>query len=181
MHQDIAPRNLLIDPCTNKIALFDFDRAASGKRRLYEGRDDVSSVVFTLYELITNDTSFSGIPHWDRHIEMVQNISEWTVNRELDSDVSKFRNFLSQWVATRRQDGDMKRYLNAPHRFTWPDLPTPPDYNVPFEMGTTWDGKTNWRTGYCSRSTAVKMGQYSFLWERPPQSRSLIKAENSVK
>lgn len=148
MHQDIAPRNLLIDPCTHKIVLFDFDRAASGKKRLYEGRDDVTSVVFTLYELVTNDTSFSGIIHSgiihsDRHIGMVQSISEWIVNRELDSDVSRFRNFLSEWVATRRSDGDMERYLNAPHRFTWPDLPTAPDYNVPFEMGTTWDGKPN--------------------------------------
>ncbi|CAG8887275.1 unnamed protein product [Penicillium egyptiacum] len=134
MHQDIAPCNLLIDPYTQKIVLFDFDRATSRKKRLYEGRDDVTSVVFTLYELITNDTC---IPHWDRHIGMVQSISEWIVNRELDSDVSKFRNFLSQWVATRRSDGDMERYLNAPHRFTWPDLPTAPDYNVPFEMGTT--------------------------------------------
>ncbi|KAJ5188679.1 hypothetical protein N7491_004999 [Penicillium cf. griseofulvum] len=180
MHQDIAPRNLLIDPCTHKIVLFDFDRAASGKKRLYEGRDDVTSVVFTLYELVTNDTSFSGIPHSDRHIGMVQSISEWIVNSELDSDVSKFRNFLSEWVAIRRSDGDMERYLNAPPRFIWPDLPTAPDYNVPFEMGTTWDGKPNWMTGHRSRFTAMKMGQYCFRWERPPQSRSLIEAENSV-
>jgi serine/threonine protein kinase len=180
MHQDIAPRNLLIDPCTHKIVLFDFDRAASGKRRLYEGRDDVISVVFTLYELVTNDTSFSGIPHSDRHIEMVQSISEWIVNRELDSELSKFRNFLSEWVATRRSDGNMERYLNAPNRFIWPELPTVPDYDVPFEMGTPWDGKPNWMTGHRSRSTAMKMGQYCFLWERPPQSRSLIKAGKSV-
>ncbi|KAJ5129400.1 uncharacterized protein N7515_005439 [Penicillium bovifimosum] len=111
---------------------------------------------------------------------MVQSISEWIVNRELDSDVSKFRNFLSEWVATRRSDGDMEKYLNAPHRFTWPDLPTAPDYNVPFKMGTTWDGKPNWMTGHRSRFTAMKMEQYCFRWERPPQSRSLIEAENSV-
>lgn len=181
MHQDIAPRNLLIDPCTNRIVLFDFDRAASGKKRLYEGRDDVTSVVFTLYGLVTNDTSFSDIPHSDRHIDMVQSISEWIVSRELDSEVSKFRDFLSEWVATRRSGGDMERYFNAPHRFTWPDLPTAPDYNVPFEMGTTWDGKSNWITGHRSRSTAMEMGQYCFRWERPPQSRSSIDAENSVK
>ncbi|KAJ6019703.1 hypothetical protein N7522_001770 [Penicillium canescens] len=181
MHQDIAPRNLLIDPCTQKIVLFDFDRAASGKRRLYDGRDDVTSVVFTLYEIVTNDTSFSGIPHSERNIDMVQSISEWTSNRELDSEVSKFRSFLSEWVATRKSGRDMERYLNAPHRLTWPDLPTAPDYSVPFEMGTTWDGKPNWMTGHRSRYTAMKMGQYCFRWERPPQSRSLIKAEHSVR
>ncbi|CAG8195598.1 unnamed protein product [Penicillium olsonii] len=181
MHQDIAPRNLLVDPCTHKIVLFDFDRAASGQRRLYDGRDDVTSVVFTLYELVTKDTSFSGIPHSDRHIDMVQNMSEWASNRELDSEVSKFRNFLNEWVATRRSDGDMERYLNAPHRFTWPDLPTAPDYSLPFQMGTTWDGKANWITGHRSRNTAMEMGQYCFRWERPPQSRSLIEAKHGVK
>ncbi|KAB8264377.1 kinase-like domain-containing protein [Aspergillus pseudonomiae] len=64
MHQDIAPRNFLIDPDTNNILLFDFDWAACGKRRLLEGRDDVTGVVFTLYELITNDAQFTSIPHW---------------------------------------------------------------------------------------------------------------------
>jgi len=55
MHQDIAPRNLLIDPDTHKLLLFDFDWAACGKKGLLDGRDDVTGVIFTLYELITND------------------------------------------------------------------------------------------------------------------------------
>jgi len=58
MHQDIAPRNLLVDPDTGKILLFDFDWAANEEEGLMDGRDDVSSVVFTLYEIITNDTHF---------------------------------------------------------------------------------------------------------------------------
>lgn len=32
MHQDIAPRNLVIDPDTNKSLLFDFDRATYGTK-----------------------------------------------------------------------------------------------------------------------------------------------------
>ncbi|KAJ5223263.1 hypothetical protein N7468_007805 [Penicillium chermesinum] len=172
MHQDIAPRNLLIDPDTQKILLFDFDRAACGKRRLMEGRDDINGVVFTLYELITNDTHLTSIPHWDRNIDMVQSMPEWTCNRELDSDVSKFRNFLNEWVATRKLDGDMERYLNAPSRLTWPDLPRAPDYDVPYEMGQTSDGKPIWTTGPRFRRTAMEKGQYCFRWERPPQSRA---------
>ena len=133
MHQYIAPQNLLVDPETDKLLLFDFDWAANGKDYLLDGRDDVSSVVFTLYEIITNDTHFTSIPYWDRNINMVQNI-EWTCHRELDSDVSKFRKFLNELVAT-RTDRPMERYLNAPKRLTWPGLPTPPDYSVPYEMG----------------------------------------------
>lgn len=171
MHQDIAPRNLLVDPETQKLLLFDFDQAAHGERGLREGRDDVAGVAYTLYELITGDTQFAHIPHWDRYIDMVQDIPEWTCKRELDSDVSTFRNFLNEWVATRLAGDDMERYLNAPNRLTWPELPTPPDYDVPFELGATVDGETNWVTGPRMRRTAVEKGQYVFHWERPPQSR----------
>ncbi|KAJ5951639.1 uncharacterized protein N7479_010052 [Penicillium vulpinum] len=179
MHQDIAPRNLLVDPETDKILLFDFDWAANGKDYLLDDRDDVSGVAFTLYEIITNDTHFTSIPHWERTIDMVQTI-EWTCHRELDSDVSKFRKFLNEWIAT-RTDRAMERYLNAPKRLTWPDLPTPPDYSVPFEMGWTKEGETVWRTGARMRRTALRKGQYCFKWQRPPQSRLLEKAKkNSV-
>lgn len=178
MHQDIAPRNLLIDPDTHKILLLDFDWAACGKKHLLDSRGDVTGVVFTLYELITNDTRFTSIPHWDRSIDMVQSISEWTCNRELDSDVSTFRNFLNEWVANRKSDGDMERYLNAPNQLTWPDLPTAPDYSVPFELGKTLDGEPIWRTGPRFRRTAMEKRQYCFRWERPPQRSLLKKAKN---
>ena len=105
---------------------------------------------------------------------MVQSI-EWACHHELDSDLSKFRNFLNEWVAT-RTDRAKERYLNAPKRITWPDLPTPPDYDVPFELGSTEEGETVWRTGERSRRIALQKGQYCFRWERPPQSRLLKKA-----
>lgn len=176
MHQDIAPRNLLVDPETDKIILFDFDWAASGKEYLMDNRDDVSGVAFTLYEIITNDTHLTSIPHWDRNIDMVQNV-EWTCRRELDSDVSKFRNFLNEWIATRTDTAT--EYLNALKRLTWPDLPTPPDYSVPFELGRTKEGETVWQTGQRSRRIALEKGQYCFRWQRPPQSR-LKKTKDSM-
>jgi hypothetical protein len=180
MHQDVAPRNLLINPDTQKLLLFDFDWVACGKKGLLDGRDDVTGVIYTLYELITNDTHFTSILHWERNMDMVQSISEWTCNRELDSDVSTFRNFLNEWVATRKCNGGMERYLNAPKRLTLPDLPTAPDYGVPFELGKTLDGETIWRTGPRMRRTALEKGQYCFCWERPPQSRMLKKAGNDM-
>ncbi|RDL37625.1 Uncharacterized protein BP5553_05058 [Venustampulla echinocandica] len=180
MHQDIAPRNLLIDPDTQKLLLFDFDWVACGKKGMLDGRDDLTGVVFTLYELITNDTHFTSIAHWDRNMDMVQSISEWPRNRKLDSDVSTFRNFLNEWVATRKSGGDMERYLNAPKRLISPDLPTAPDYNVPFELGKTLDGETIWKTGLRSTRTAMEMGQYCFRWQRLPQSRLLKESENGM-
>lgn len=173
LHQDISPRNLLIDPQTQNVLLFDFDWAAHGEKNLIEGRDDVFGVVFTMYELITGNTSFASIPHRERNIGMVQNMSEWTRIRELDSDVLTFRNFLNEWVGRRTSDGNMQRYLNAPNRLTWPDVPTPPDHSVPYEHGTTLDGQTHWQTGWRTRRTAMELGQYVFRWERPPQSKAI--------
>ncbi|KAF2015504.1 hypothetical protein BU24DRAFT_421809 [Aaosphaeria arxii CBS 175.79] len=178
MHQDIAPRNLIIHPETEQILLFDFGWVAHGKKNLLEGRDDVIGVAFTLYELITGDTHFTSIPHWDRNMDMVLN-TEWICNRELDSDLTTFRNFLDEWILTRRIDGDMERYLNAPNRLTWPDLPTPPDYNVPFECGRAAEGEAAYRTGLRLIRTAIKLGQYVFPWQRPPQSR-LKESRNEV-
>ena len=111
---------------------------------------------------------------------MVQNI-EWTCHRELDSDVSKFRNFLNEWIAT-RTDKDMQRYQNAPTRLTWPDLPTPPDYEVPYvpyETDLTKEGEIAWRTGLRMNRDALKNRQYFFDWQRPPQSR-LLKAKEDT-
>jgi hypothetical protein len=63
----------------------------------------------------------------------------------------------------------MERYLNAPNRFTWPDLPTAPDYNVPFELGKTVDGDP---IGQRARDLdkLMEKGQSCFRWERPQSS-----------
>lgn len=175
MHQDIAPRNLLVDPDTHKLLLFDFDRAACGTRNLQHGRDDVTGVAFTLYELITHDTHLASTPHWERDVEMVQSLAEWPRRRELDREVCVFRAFLDAWVQTRQGDDAMAGYLNAPHRPTWPALPTAHDYDVPYEDGATAEGATIWRTGRRLMRSAVKAGQYCFRWQRPPQRRLLGK------
>ncbi|KAI9711552.1 MAG: hypothetical protein M1820_002117 [Bogoriella megaspora] len=173
MHQDIAPRNLLIDPETQDLLLFDFNWAVCGSAELLDGRDDVTGAVFTVYELITNDTHYTSIPHWERDMNTVQDLPEWVPDRQLDSDVSTFRKFLNEWVATRKADGDMERYLNAPRRLTLPPLPHPPEYDVPFEAGATLNGKPVPSKGARYRRHAIANGQYCFDWQRPPQNFSL--------
>ncbi|GAB1205055.1 hypothetical protein APSETT445_003722 [Aspergillus pseudonomiae] len=105
---------------------------------------------------------------------------EWSFNRMLDSDVSKFRKFLNDWVASRKLDGGLERYLNAPNQLTWPDLPTAPDYQVPFELDRNADGEPIWATGPRFRRTAMEKGQYCFFWERQPQNKSLNQAKSGM-
>lgn len=73
-HQDIAPRNLLVDEETDKLLLFDFNFAArigypyqeEDHEQYSVHRDDVKGVIFTIYEIITRDMHFREIPHHEQ-------------------------------------------------------------------------------------------------------------------
>lgn len=70
-HQDIAPRNLLVDEEADKLLLFDFNFAArigypcqeEDHEQYSEDRDDIKGVIFTIYEIITRDMHFREVPH----------------------------------------------------------------------------------------------------------------------
>lgn len=68
-HQDIAPRNLIVDETTDNLMLFDFNSSARIEGPLRDGQsvysienNDVKGVVFTIYDIITNDNSVYEIP-----------------------------------------------------------------------------------------------------------------------
>ncbi|KXH26780.1 hypothetical protein CSAL01_00326 [Colletotrichum salicis] len=64
MHQDINARNLLVDPSTDNLLLFDFDFSGRiGGTGYVENRNDIKGVIFTLYEIITRDNHFREVPH----------------------------------------------------------------------------------------------------------------------
>lgn len=56
LHQDLAPRNILIDPTTHDLKVFDFDMSAKmdGQNGLTTSID-VNSVIITVYEALTGD------------------------------------------------------------------------------------------------------------------------------
>ncbi|KAL3421445.1 hypothetical protein PVAG01_07890 [Phlyctema vagabunda] len=172
MHQDIAPRNLIVDPDTHKLVLFDFNTAACGEKNLKGSLIDVSGVALTLYGLITNDIHFTNLSYWDRDMEMIESISEWPRVRELDAEVSKFRTFLDDWIVTRKRGSPMERYLKAPNPLTW--------FDVPEEYQLAWDLEESPPFMKSRRyvRTAKAAGEYVFCWERPPQIRLLKKAED---
>jgi len=63
---------------------------------LLQGRDDVTGVAMTLYEIIAGDQQFIRISHYEQTIVMVKDIAEWPCKRKLDADVSVLRNFLNE-------------------------------------------------------------------------------------
>lgn len=133
-HQDIAPRNLLVDQATDNIMLFDFNfsaRIGAPARDMgtpyFEDRNDIKGVIFTLYEIITRDDHFRSVPHRDQDIFSVLNMENWVKHPDvrLDEPVATYRAELNAWVLRRKERGNLKTFTDASDYVDWPDLPEP--------------------------------------------------------
>jgi hypothetical protein len=174
-HQDVAPRNLLVDTASDNIKLFDFIysarvgyRYADGSLEHEDARDDVQAVVFTLYELITRDFHFRENTLWEKlDMAMVQDV-EWVTHHhvKLDHDLAEYRALLDAWVKKRMEGNKIELYTDAPEYIDWPGLKQPlveMRYgNLPPRMVQTWV--------LCDRRTARAEGREIVEWERPIQS-----------
>lgn len=93
-HQDIAPRNLLVDEKADKLLVFDFNFAARIGYPLQEEdheqydveRDDVKGVAFTIYEIITRDMHFRDVPHDEQGSAQILNMEQYVTHPSLPQD-----------------------------------------------------------------------------------------------
>lgn len=174
-HQDVAPRNLVVDESTDSIMLLDFNFAArinhdtteNGEGEWHdENRNDVKGVIFTIYEIITRDESLRSAPHEEQNIDSLP--LEWAKHREvqLDRPVDEYRQALQEWRDRRALDpgsGD------APEAINWPPRPKPPRVIVrmPDVLGGTHTVVMDqW---YERRQAILERGEKVLNWERPPQ------------
>ena len=143
-HGDILPRNLLIDPTTDDLKIFDYNW---GYRIGWDGdpqnsdifghnpdRNDVKYVIFTFYELITRGMHFrlENNPE-DLKTTMVTDVDPWEKHPDvrLDADVADYRRFLEAWVESRREiDAKMASWTQARSPLDWPCLPEFPLVHV---------------------------------------------------
>lgn len=83
-HQDIAPRNLLVDEEADDLLVFDFNFAArigypiqrENHTQYSADLDDVKGVIFTLYEIITRDTHFTEVPYYEQDSTKILNMEK---------------------------------------------------------------------------------------------------------
>ena len=187
LHQDIAPRNILICPITGDIKVFDFDRAGligvhapDYERMQHQGRDDVDGVIFTIYEALTKDEQFRKIPHWEQNVHKVEHMAEWPVIIPLEENVggvTAYRAFLHSWASDRRTKRTISHYTEAPDHVFWPSLPP----KLPWAtIGTEPKDKPFM---YFSRTQALKMDCHVIQWERltdPRLKRAVITAQEDT-
>ncbi|KAL1871927.1 hypothetical protein Daus18300_004563 [Diaporthe australafricana] len=175
IHGDITPYNLLIDPTTDDLLIFDFNLACrmgweadDDSSESYDpARNDVKFAAFTLFEIITRDTHLrdenepheldasmvlgTAAPPWDKHEDVC-----------LDAPVAEYRRHLDEWMA-RRAAADAEKQVTswrqAPGAVDWPGLPEFPE--VPF-YGTMM------RKASQMRQSMVQRGARFVAWQRPP-------------
>ncbi|KAF5714649.1 kinase-like domain-containing protein [Fusarium globosum] len=171
-HQDIAPRNLLVDETADSIIIFDFNFSVRvGEPGYSEARNDIKGVLFTIYEIITRDETLRAVRHEDQNVQEIEK-KEWVQHPDvqLDHPVSEFREVLREWSDKRCRGKQLTTYKDAPNFIDWPDTPQPPLS----EMVVYYDGKPTtelvllWST---ERKRMLEQGKTVLNWQRPPQCK----------
>ena len=174
IHQDVAARNLLVNPKTGDLMLFDFNYSGRvGDRACTEGRDDVKGVVFTLYEIINRDEHFRDLPHDQQNLADVVGLEEWVQHPDvkLDHSVSEYRSVLNDWVKKRREGKQVAIYTEAPESIDWPDFPTPPEKEQIISDGRGNNTIVRGVVMYDMRRDEREKGIAVLNWERPAQKK----------
>ncbi|KAI7770863.1 hypothetical protein LZL87_004650 [Fusarium oxysporum] len=127
----------------NSIMLFDFNFAtrincpSPGEGESYiEDRNDFKGVIFTTYEIITQDDSLRSIPHQDQNLDNLG--LKWVKHPEvkLDHPVESYQLMLKEW--RERREGGF-RSGNVPRPIECPAMPKPPQKDHFFKNCTRAD------------------------------------------
>ncbi|KAH7240129.1 uncharacterized protein BKA55DRAFT_706620 [Fusarium redolens] len=150
-HQDVAPRNLLINEATDSIMIFDFNFSIRSEEPSYsEARNDIKGEQHVL-EIEQKD--------WAQHPDV-----------QLDRPVSEFREVLREWSKKRHAGKQITAYKNAPNFIDWPDTPELPSFEVVIYYGgkPTTELQVRWST---ERKMRLEQSKTVLNWQRPPQSK----------
>jgi Protein kinase domain len=164
IHQDIAARNLLIDPSNDNLLLFDFHMAARvGAPDEMPARNDVKGVIFTLYESLTHN----NLPE-EQDVDKIEALQEWNVKAEIEpsTDVKTLRLMVTKWAHCRRANPVVES--KPPTPLNWPSKPNTDKVDKVIVGGELLD----WSDSYWYRRD-VSTGERIVRWERTPYSKLL--------
>ncbi|KAH6641864.1 hypothetical protein F5144DRAFT_507470 [Chaetomium tenue] len=171
VHGTINSANLLIDPETDQLKIFNFswgaklgwegDKDHEGAVYRYdEHRNDIKMAVFAVYEIITRDLSFG--PGNDASMVLEKETWEKAAEVRLEEgvDVAEYRRVLDEWVALRKPlDAVYTHYTQTPQHIDWPSVP---EFPLTESRGTIARHRALWR------SELTKRGEPFIKWQRPP-------------
>lgn len=184
VHQDIAARNILINPETDTLQLFDFSHSGRLGWKDDENsgefsnpgsfKSDLNKVVATMYELITRDTG-RVLPNFSLGGD-ISNITgrKWVKHPDvsLDSDVSSYQRTLRCWLRRRNRPHNLiKHFTETQSPLEWPQpwKPEIPTLNPDGNPNTRRKGPRS--TTHLPRATLRALGVRFVEWERPAHNR----------
>ncbi|KAK7729747.1 hypothetical protein SLS63_006128 [Diaporthe eres] len=181
VHRDIAPRNLLINPETGELQIFNFSCAGklgyegAGNNRNFRDDEgfgiDLIGVAATVYEIVTGDTQLAEQARLDEDISTIMD-KGWTrsPSLRLDGEVSDYQDTIRDWLQWRIMSGDpwtlITHYTQAVIHIDWPDFWEPEITSLDRHGNANGEGKSTlvWRT-------ALKALGLKFVeWKRPAQN-----------
>ncbi|KAI1137622.1 hypothetical protein F5Y05DRAFT_387755 [Hypoxylon sp. FL0543] len=174
VHQDIAARNLLVDPDTDALMVFDFGYSGRiGEHYDAKDRDDVKGVIFTLYEIITRDDHFRRVPFDKQNPADVEGMAEWVKHPDvkLDHPISEYRAVLDEWVKRRREGKQISIYTEAPEHIHWPEFKDPPAKQHTTPANEYCPTPYTYTSIPWAESRRFLPKDKVVYWERPPQNK----------
>lgn len=185
VHQDIAPRNLLVSPATDTLQLFDFSCSGKLGRRSGDSAGqqhftnsgsfeiDLKGVVATVYEIITRDTQLAEQILLGAADTSTIEEKEWIKHPDvnLDTDVGEYRATIREWLLQRRSRPEnlITHYTQALSPLEWPE-PWQPKVPSLDESGNALEETASPVT--CVPRTALRALGLKFVeWERPAHNR----------
>ena len=175
VHQDIAPRNLLVDPATNLLTVIDFGQAAQiGSEREFKPSNDIDGVLYAVYEILTQDFQFTdNVRPEDYNVEDITSMETWPLKVELESglDIQTLRSIVTDWATDRKRKqatSPSTPAQNLPSQNLFDTLPPMPSTAVDKVIvnGEHWE----YHDTYPFRNM-VSTGERIVRWERAPQSQ----------
>jgi serine/threonine protein kinase len=167
VHQDIAPRNLFVEPSTNNLVVIDFGLATYiGSEHEHQQRNDVNGVIYTLYEILTHDEHFrDGVQPDDYHIEDVTSMEEWPLQIDLEPglDVQTLRLMVMKWVEIRQESNSQRDFIHI--ALTIPKMPSMGMGKMAIEDEDRLEAEPY---NICRN---VSTDERSVRWERTPQRK----------
>lgn len=179
VHQDIAPRNLLINPDTDTLLIFDFSCSGKlgwrGEEKINFSnhghfRSDLKAVVATVYEVITRDTPLAEQILQGADIATIED-KEWVQHPDvqLETDVAHYRQILRSWLERRnRPENLITHYTQTPNPLEWP-LSWRPTLPILGQRGEP-TGETR-RSNSLRRSAHRALGLKYVEWGRPAHNK----------
>ncbi|KAK7698196.1 hypothetical protein SLS64_012766 [Diaporthe eres] len=170
VHRDIAPRNLLINPETGELQIFNFSCA----ERMPVSGDfenvliDFVGVITTVYEIVTGDTQLAEQARLDEDISTIMD-KGWTrsPSLRLDGEVSDYQDTIYDWFDNRSEPEDFDSLYTQPlSPLDWPQFWKPEITKL--DRHGKKDGKEN---SSCMWRNALRDWRLKFVeWKRPAQN-----------